>query len=676
MTKTAREIVKTKVDHIVHFREYRRQQREEMKRSGAVGATPLRAVVPHKGYVFASDYFTIDDGIHDADDCVATVLTLIVDKQTARGLPPMWGVQLFPQLSNTQVTMEVINDFQVLNDKRVKSLKKSATNGFDQKVINASNDTDAEDRLKYSKSLNDRDVLFSDLNDSDSYLLATWKMLLKAPDVSTLDDALDEITHIFRDYNQGCFGWAPFAGRQRDDFHRLLTKPEDQLGKPLGFTSSEFAGAYGLPARGLSDPYGEYIGNTINDLFVSGVLFDTDAFASHVVIGSDALGTLIPPQQVPQGTHASALWGVKIAQNALLNGHRVVSLVLDNTDLSQLGANLDDISVNVAMNAGAINPFEIFDRDNNEMTAMAAHTEMIKLMTEQFSTDLSDYDTGRLLTRTLEEFYADKYMWVPNAAERRDQLRLLNLPHQQYPRLQDFVGYLREALRNAKARNDNQDITGYSRLLGIFENMASVNGDLFNQITSLDVDKAKMAPNVIYNLADLKRRGLSVALAQLVNALGFAASYLGEQRNNPNGAGDTIIIYGADELGMNINDASKAQERQKSIFKYLQSQMKSLRDRKVRIVWLYNDTESMLAQGSLNDLETSDYIITGALNERNIAGYEAELGKKLPDQLATCVGSLNDDEFFIHRKNENILLRAQLVLEPHVDLGRQQRMAR
>src|SRR5699024_5323260 len=141
---------------------------------------------------------------------------------------------------------------------------------------------------------------------------------------------------------------------------------------------------------------------------------------------------------------------------------------------------------------------------------------------------------------------------------------------------QEFVSYLDTGYKKqiAASAKDNERIHAMDVLALTFRNMLSNNGDLFNTITSDAIDGAKTGQRVMYDFSGLMRRGEGVAMVQLVNIIGFAVGNLG--------LGDTLIIHGADL----IDDGVKT---------YLNSQFDHLYSKGGRVVYIYNDTDKMLA---------------------------------------------------------------------------------
>ena len=160
-----------------------------------------------------------------------------------------------------------------------------------------------------------------------------------------------------------------------------------------------------------------------------------------------------------------------------------------------------------------------------------------------------------------------------------------------------FVSYLDmeyKAAVNSSSR-DNERIHALNVLAMTFKNLLSSNGDLFNSTTNPAVDGARTGRRVIYDFSRLQRRGKGVAMAQLVNIMGFAVNTLGY--------GDTVFIHGAEKIEAGVKD-------------YIQQQFGRLFDAGGRVVYLYNNIDAMLDDKAFCGYDKSDYMILGTMRTR------------------------------------------------------------
>jgi hypothetical protein len=297
------------------------------------------------------------------------------------------------------------------------------------------------------------------------------------------------------------------------------------------------------------------------------------------------------------------------------------------------------------MNNGDVNMFEMFGDYEDELAIFATQMQKLILMAEQaYESTESDRSIIRgSLEEVATQFYTDRRMWRANAKEHREDLRVVNIPHNEVPLLQEFVSYLetgykRQAMSSAR---DDEKLHAYSVLLLTFRNMLSNNGDLFNMITDDAIDSAVTGQRVLYDFNGLMRRGKGVAMAQLVNIIGFAVGSLGR--------GDVIIFHGADL----IDDSVKP---------YIDMQLAHLHTRGGRVLYSYDDTDTMLADKAFCRYDKADFTIFGNLTETAVTEYQRELGQEIPPDLSRLVTSKSEMVCYIRRGFDNVVFKQDLAL--------------
>ena len=400
-----------------------------------------------------------------------------------------------------------------------------------------------------------------------------------------------------------------------------------------------YAGSYSLVTHGLEDAAGEYVGYMVGDVNNSAVLFNVDGYEHHAVVVNEnyheKLGRV----------HVADMWGSKLSQSAMLNNHRVVHILMDGVDMNKIGPSFESLTYKLDMQHGAVNMFEMFGEENDEMSIFPAQMQKLILMAEQ-AYETTDSDRS-IIRGSLEEvatkFYVDRRMWHANAKENRDKLRVVGIPHNEVPRLQEFVSYLdtgykKQAMTSAK---DNEKLHAMSVLRLTFRNMLSNNGDLFNMITSDVIEGAKTGQRVLYDFGDLMRRGKGVAMAQLVNIIGVAVGNLGY--------GDTVIIHGTDLIDDGVKD-------------YIDTQFEHLFAKGGRVVYIYNDTDKMLMDKAFCHFDKADYTVFGNMTDTAVALYQQELGQEIPPDLEALITNKSESICYIRRGFDNVVFKQDLAL--------------
>lgn len=591
----------------------------------------LSELKPKEKYIFHSDYFKVDKGY-------GCILSFFHTEGATDNFGAFWGINRIPSgLGNDTVTISFEQVRRMsedwLLDHQTRSEGIVAMNDNEQGIAGTNTS-----RGKSSKKQKDLQIVAQELQDGAAYLSTTYRLLVKAPTLKKLEDALVKIERLYIERFATLVA-APYIGDQRTELSNLFVKNERKIGKPFYFTSTEFAGSYSLVTHGLEDPTGEYVGSMTGDVNNSAVLFDVNRYNHHCVVANEnyneSLGRV----------HVADMWGSKISQSCLLNNGRVVHLILDGAKLDKLGPKFDSFTYKIDMNHGDVNMFEMFGEIHDELSIFPSQMQKLVLMAEQ-AYETTDSDRS-IIRGSLEEiatkFYIDNRMWYENAAANRDKLRVTGIPHEQVPKLQMFVSYLDteyKAMANATARDDER-LHALSVLRVTFKNLLSNNGDLFNTTTTSTIDGAKDGRRVLYDFSELMLRGTGVAMAQLVNIVGFAVGNLG--------LGDTVIIHGSELIDDGVKD-------------YINNQFTRLFNKGGRVCYLYNNIDKMLHDRAFNEFDKADYTILGNMTDTAVAEYQKLLGQEIPPDLARLITNKSANVCYIRRGFDNVVFNLDLLL--------------
>lgn len=566
----------------------------------------LMALKPKELYVFHSDYFEIDNS-------VATILAYFHADGAADNFGPFWGINKIPMGLSEDITTIVFEGVSKMSEGWIQSHQTKAEGIAAMDSNETARSGTRTSVAQTSKKVRDMETIANELLGGAAYLNLQTRLMVKAPTVEKLDYALEAIDRLYKD-RFGTVNVAAYGGEQRAELSRLFALNEKKIGKGFYFTSTELAGAYSLVTHGLEDPGGEYVGYMVGDVNNSAVLFDVDQYEHHTVIINEnyheKLGRV----------HVSDMWGSKLSQSALLNNHKVVHILMNGCDMDKLGPKFETMTYKIDMHHGAVNMFEMFGDAKDEMSIFPSQMQKLILMAEQaYETTESDRS---IIRGSLEEFatkfYVDRKMWYENAKEHRDRIRVVGIPHNEVPRLQEFVAYLEMGYKQqtmSEAR-DPKKLTAMNILALTFRNMLSSNGDLFNTITSDAIDGVRKGQRVLYDFGNLMMRGKGVAMAQLVNIIGFAVGNLG--------LGDTVILHGTNLIDDGVKD-------------YIDSQFSHLFAKGGRVVYSYDSTDAMLADKQFCHFDKADYTIFGNMTDTAVVEYQSLLGQEIPPDRKSVV---------------------------------------
>lgn len=597
----------------------------------------FKAVKPKEGYLFFSDYFKIDDDY-------GSVLTVFHTEGADDKLGYFWGINLIPGDLDTDVSVRRLTHVSRQSESWIMQHQGKAEGLLASSEQQVQRDGSMSARAKHSKKEQQLLEIANELMSGASYLRVAMRLVVKAPSLNALDDALEKINRQYMDRFDTVHA-EPYIGEQRNELSNLLRKIDTKEGKNFMFTSTEFAGNYDLVTHGIEDPTGEYLGQMQGDVNNSAVIMDLDGYDSHVVLAGANKGQTLSRLEL-NGEAGVNVWGAKLGMSALMNNKKVVHLVLNGSQVSNIGVNLDDVTANVSMDGGDINFLELFGDVDDELSIFPAHLQKIVLMAEQI---FEPTDSDRSIIRgslqdVLTEFYIDKGMWVENAQDQRDRLRLVGIPHNQVPRLPEFRSYLDmryKAELSKGASSDKDMIRAYNVLRQVFSSMLANNGDLFNTYTSNVIDRAKNSQRVIYDFSSLIRRGRGLMMAQFINALGFSVGNLQ--------AGDVVLLHGADQLDPSIQG-------------YVREQLDLLAGNGVRVVFIYNNIERMVDQQSFNQFDQADYTILGPMSESVLLKYQDTMAQEIPKALRQMLTRKSNVQYYLRRGFDNLVFSMDIQL--------------
>lgn len=589
----------------------------------------FRAIKPKKKFVFRSDYFEVD-GVF------ATILTVLHQQGADDNLGYFWGIKLIPRNLGNDVSVRRIEHIGRMSESWVDQHQGRAEGLLNTKANEVERDGSMTSRQKLNKEQQQLVGIAEDLMNGSSYLRVAIRLLVKAPSLEKLDEAVNKINRQYKDQFDTVHA-APYTGEQKRELSNLMNKVENKMGRNFMFTSAEFAGNYSLVTRGIEDASGEYIGQMEGDVNNSAILMDIDRYESHVVIAGRAEAQTLSGWDF-KGQKGVDVWGAKLGMNALLRNRRVVHLVLNRANVGDVGIDLSDITSHVNMTQGDINPFELFGAKEDELTIFPAHLEKMYLMVEQLQpmTDVSRARIKGALQEVLNKFYVDKRMWSRNAQKNRHALRLVGIPHSQVPMLPEFQAYLdMEYTAQVNARNKDPEVmNAYGFLATAFRDMMDSNGDLFNTTTSNIIDQATVSNRVIYDFSSLLKRGRGLMMAQFVNALSFSVGNLSQ--------GDVVILHGAEQLAPGIKQ-------------YVRDQFDQLRDNNVRAVFIYNSVERMVEDRAFNQFDSADYTLLGGMTKPTINAYEQALSQEVPVVLKSLLEHKERSRYYLRRGFDNVV---------------------
>ena len=334
---------------------FKRKKEEKQTIDGTLSSYPmLMAIKPKEKYIFHSDYFEIDNGY-------ATVMSYFHQAGATDNFGPFWGVNKIPSGLGNNVSILIFEQNRRMSEGWL-SEHQTRAEGVAQ--MNANEQTRAGSNTtkgKANRKSRDLQTIAEELQDGAAYIHSHWRILVKAPTLEELDEAVKKIERLYID-RFATVSIAAYHGEQKRELARLFAKNEKKEGQGFYFTSTEYAGSYSLVTHGLEDPHGEYVGYMVGDVNNSAVLFDVNRYNHHIVVANENF-------YKPLGrVRVSDMWGSKISQSCLLNNGKTIHIVMNDCDLDKLGPKLEGITYKVDMSHGDVNMFEMFGEINDELS--------------------------------------------------------------------------------------------------------------------------------------------------------------------------------------------------------------------------------------------------------------------------------------------------------------------
>lgn len=594
----------------------------------------LKDIKPKRRYEFFSDYFKVDNKF-------CTIMTYIHPEGKNDRFGTFWGVSRIVLSLPDGVTAVSFENIMRYSEGWI-SAHQSKTEGIVQMNTNENNANGGTSaaKLRNKQQAEELQIIAQEIQQGAAYLGVTYRLLLKAETLELLDKAVDNIKQSYIE-RFGTIDAGAYEACQREELSMLFQHPSKQRGKRFNFTSTEFAGSYSLVTKGLDDKQGEYVGKMTDDVNNAAILFNVNDYNHHTVIANSQYDNTKVRSPI------SGYWASKLAQSCLMHNGRVVHMIFDSTQMDELGPRFSGVTRRINLSRGDINMFEMFGDPgkDDEMAIFSEQLQKVSLMMEQLH-PLTKEQRGLtlgVLKEILEKYYVDQKMWYKDAVNNRAALRILGLPHKQYPRLSMFVSYIsmEHTKANAADVTDMQRVEALGILKVAFNEMLNTDGDLFNVTTNPEIDDVDKSSRVIYDFSDLLIRGNGLAMAQFVNIVSYAVRTLRK--------GDLVAIHGVEQIVDEVKD-------------YVNRQFEALYRRGGRVCFVYDDIDKCFRDQDFCKFDQADYTIFGPFTPNQVELYQKLINQKIPSNLVRNLTKKGMTRTFIRRSGANVLFNFDLQL--------------
>lgn len=635
-------------------KEWKKKKKEKTEEHLLMHNRMLDHLAPRGNIKFGDIDFTIDGKY-------ATILTFIVRPGSFNKLPPLWGIETIPRLISNNKLAEKDIEAKILH-----SIQRRSDSWAENKIEPATEVTTAgvEETERASQTLHskffrqhyeDVNEIAEDIKDGATYLDLSIRVSIKASTKEDLQDAIQVLESEYNSYFGSAVELVPFACEQDVEYANMLDTAQNQRGENYMLTSRELAGSSMFLTRGINDPFGSYIGQLAGEVNNDSVLLDSVNFKNLAVIHARGRAEDLSSKRhhnVRYNYKATTAWSTKVAQDALMHGNKVVEFVLNQEEPMKVGKNLKNLTAYVPMDdkQAAINLFQAFSKGFDEISAYNILVDKIKVFVEQFNKSRSKNDNTILLQKDfdnlediIEQFYVYHKMWHVNPGDNKDELRLLNLPNNQYPILDEFVFFLGYVLGNAQSDNKVHGLANklesVDKLDGLMRKISSRNGNIFGRPTTVNRKALKEKQRIIFDFKTLRLTSHEALMAQFLNTFSYGEQELEED--------DVLIIHGMDQMTPSVID-------------FLRQRFMELNERGVKVVLMYEDQDILFS----DDIEyrqhnnwfiNADMRITNSISAKNKQRYQELLHIELPDKVGRNITGSDTHVYFLNRDRETIL---------------------
>lgn len=654
------EMLAEKPDANTKSRKFKRKKREKVERKLELRQEWIEKIKPIGNIKFGSVDMQIDGSY-------ATILTFVVMPGSFNKLEPLWGINAIPRiirdknLRDKNIESKLLYNISRRSDKWAESRIPQAIEVAESGHYETSKGSQAVEASRFRDRFNQTHEIANELKNGASYLDLSMRVIIKTQDQKDLTDTIRALEREYQSVFSSTVQLVPFIGEQDVEYASMLNIAEEQLGENYQLTSRELAGSYLFVTRGINDDDGTYVGSLAYEVNSDPVLLNTMKFRELMVVCAKGAAEDLSSkyhQNINHTFKATTGWSVKITQDALIRDHKVMHMVLNEEDPRRIPNALDlrDVTsyIDLTSQRYGINMLEPSSFGMDENAAYNILVTKIQTILRQFSQKIDETDDTTLtsedmqaLQQLLYKFYVEEGMWVVDSKTEKDDIRLLNLPHDQVPVLSDLVVYAQDSI-TAQDESSKIYTRSYSKIYQLLKDISNNHGHLFDRHTSIDRHKLSQKKQIIFDFKHLSISSEKALMGQFINAFSFGEGELKD--------GDVLIIHGMDLMTPTVCD-------------FLQLRFRQLQQRGVKIVLLYEEADIMLSNEPQHKqhnrwFENADVRLTNPMTNSSLHQYSNILHVTLPDSVKQGMSGTDRYVYLLNRSQnrESILFNWDIVL--------------
>lgn len=631
------------------------------------------AFAPLFGYDYKPSYINV------GNRC-ATILKIVNKYGTNHEASFGWFVNLIPESSEEgNVKTILVEADKPMDTKTQDEIFRKEIN----KIIKGhseENDTEAESEGDRTIKQMVRDDLLEASRKEAKSILAIDSFIYLVISADTpyhVSKQLRKINENYKDTINGVQAMS-VAGNQQQMLSQLLEPPKGDK-HDYTWMSSDFAGNDHAVRRGLDDEKGVSIGELTKDYTGGQALMSLyDSIDKKAIVGAYESSSVFEYEMYSELT-GSSMWGQRIANDAMINGHRVFHIVMNDfeygaDDFEVEGEDNETkficpISVEqdigrVDLSKGHLNPIEMFgdrERDKENITQIFnMNISKLRHMFNLISGRTIKERQKTMLEEALMSFYISKGMWHKNPEKYPNAVRIFGLKPETVPKMGAFTSELTSlVLENAKNKEYKleSDISDARHLQSVMKTALSRYRSIINTQTTLPDPKAIDKLQMYYHLNKLENDP-EMLEAQFLNIFNYVMTACEK--------GDVIMFHGLDRISIEtlniirnrMNTASRQGIKQVYLFDTIGG---SDYKNEVEYANVFN-TEGILYQSLDVDF---GYTIFGAMNLKDLERYQEKVKQKLTNDLKAILTATNEPfQYQVRRPSDltTVMLQANFYI--------------
>lgn len=570
-----------------------------------------------------------------------------------------WFVNVLPSVNEQGVRAYFIEKSKPLTDKeqnQVVSKISNTVNALDNEENDSRNEGQGNITTKMRQSHDLKKALDADA-EKDIAIDSETRVLFTGENPDKVYKEIKNVNHYYKTYVNG-LSLISSAGDQENLFKSLLEPPEKSKYEQC-MMSRVYAGFDHSLRKGLDDDKGVPVGKLWTSLSGGVAMMDLDGTFDSKIICAAQKGSYI--YNYDKKLSASSMWGQKIANHAMTNGHKTFHIVLnkfkyegDESGQGKFRCSplVNDVLEHIDLAKGGLNPLEMFgERENlteiyETNLGKIAHIFYLmsnRTLTPQMKTELEEL---------LGKFYLSQGMWDKQAEAYPERTRVLNIRnHETYPRFDNFLYTLTNNETKVRKKGTEKEVYDAKYLRSIVKRILGSHYQTFNLPTTLPDYTDPNKYQYYYELGRLSANS-NVQEAQFLNSFDYISHAAMEN--------DIIMIHGMDRISVET-------------LNYIKQRLERVEEKGVRLAFLFDNIGNGQSESSKEDdankitysdifntegilysnFETQfDYSILGTMAPTDFEKYQNLIRQDLPEDIRNLLVSDDDLQYLIRRKGD------------------------